>query len=181
MADAFTGEVRMFGFTFPPLNWANCDGSLLPIRANTQLFSILGTNFGGNGTTTFALPDLRNNAVLGMGTAVSGTTYELGETGGETVVALTSANTPAHTHGWQGEAGRGVVAQFNTPGPTSVLATASGCSPYFPPSYSATFVKMDQNAVSPFGNASPVPHANMMPTIAVPFCICTSGIFPPRS
>jgi microcystin-dependent protein len=183
MSDAFTGEIRMFGFTFAPLNWALTDGAILPVTRNTQLFSLLGTNFGGNGTTTFALPNLQGQVVVGAGTAVTGTQYGVGEQGGEPIVQIAMANTPAHTHQLMAAVGRGLLGNDNIPGPTKSFISAQGCTPYLPPTTNPppTMVNMDVNALSPFTNTNIAPHTNMMPTISMTFCICLSGIFPPRT
>src|SRR5579859_4083159 len=98
MADPFLGEIRIWGCTFAPLNWAFCTGQLLPISQYTALFSLLGTNYGGNGTTTFGLPDLRGMVPIGWGASTSGSTYVIGETGGVNIVTLTEPTVPPHTH-----------------------------------------------------------------------------------
>src|SRR5690242_18351749 len=98
MSEPFIGEIRAFGFNFPPRGWAICAGQLLPIAQNTALFSILGTSFGGDGRTTFALPDLRGNAPLHIGTGNGLTPRQLGETGGTAQVSLSLAQMPAHSH-----------------------------------------------------------------------------------
>jgi len=98
MADPFLGEIRIFGFNFAPTGWALCNGQLLPISQNTALFSLLGTTYGGNGTTTFALPNLQNGAPLQQGQGAGLSPYALGQVGGETAVTLITNEIPAHTH-----------------------------------------------------------------------------------
>ena len=98
MSEAFLGEIRMFAGNFPPLNWALCNGALVPIRQYTALFSLLGTSFGGNGTTTFALPNLVDKVPLGTGQGPGMTNRVLGATGGETSVTLSSPQMATHTH-----------------------------------------------------------------------------------
>jgi microcystin-dependent protein len=180
MSEAFIGEVRMMGFGFAPLNWATCNGAIMSITQNTVLFSLLGTYYGGDGTRTFGLPNFQNSVVVGAGTAASGTQYEPGETGGGTTVTLNVAETPPHTHAWHAAGGRGVLADTNTPGPTTSLASATNCTPFVPTTATPSLVKMDPLSLSSFGSATPVPHTNMMPTVAMNFCICLSGIFPTR-
>jgi microcystin-dependent protein len=181
MSDAFLGEIRMFGFTFAPLNWAVADGSIMPITRNTALFSLLGTNFGGNGTTTFGLPNFQGQVIVGAGAAGTGTQYAVGETGGNTQVSITTQNTPSHTHSMMGAVGRGLLGNGNTPGPTASFISATGCTPYLPPQTSAPkMVAMDPNALSPWGQTSVNAHQNMMPTVSMTYCICINGTFPPR-
>lgn len=181
MSEAFLGEMRMFGFNFAPLNWAFCDGSLMPIARNTSLFSLLGTNFGGNGVTTFAIPNVQGNVVVGAGTAATGTQYGVGQIGGEATVTISMPNTPPHTHTLMGSSGRGLKGTLNTPGPTNSFITADGCSPYIDGSTNPPppMVAMDPTALSTF-NGGGLPHNNLMPSIAMNLCICLNGIFPPR-
>ncbi len=101
MSDPFTGEIRMFGFNFPPRGWATCDGQLLPISQNTALFSLLGTFYGGNGSTTFSLPDLRDRMPMCAGQGSGLSFRSLGQTGGTPTVQLTRAEMPQHNHAWK--------------------------------------------------------------------------------
>jgi len=98
MASPFIGQIQLFGFNFAPRGWAFCDGQLLPISSNTALFSLLGTTFGGDGRTTFALPDLRGRSAVGVGTGPGISTITHGERGGRENVTLTTLNMPSHTH-----------------------------------------------------------------------------------
>src|SRR5438477_8882632 len=102
MSEPFLGEIRMFGFNFAPVGWAMCNGQLLPISQNTALFSLLGTQYGGNGQSNFALPDLRGRVAMGFGQGPGLSPRVQGETGGEEAVVLTAATMPAHTHGLTG-------------------------------------------------------------------------------
>lgn len=178
MSEAFTGEVRLMGFNFAPLNWATCNGALLPTAQNNRLFLILSNKYGGNGTSNFGLPNFQNNVIVGAGTAVTGTKYAPGQTGGATSVLLNVSDSPTHTHAWQGTGGRGVLGSGNTPGPTVSLTTAVGCTPYVPTGTTPTMVQLDPLALSPFGTPSPGAHNNMMPTVALNFCICLAGVVP---
>jgi microcystin-dependent protein len=181
MTLAFTGEVRLMGFGFAPLNWAACNGAIMSIQQNTALFAILGSYYGGDGIRTFGLPNFQNNVVVGAGTAVTGTQYVPGETGGTVVEPITVDNNPPHTHTWSGAGGRGLIGTGNVPGPTVSLASASGCTPYLPTTATPTMVQLDPFALAPFGSLAPNPHTNMMPTVALNFCICLNGIFPSRT
>jgi microcystin-dependent protein len=189
MSEAFLGEIRPFGFNFAPVNWAVCDGSLMSIPQNTALFSILGTNFGGNGKTTFGLPDLRFRVGVGAGQGPGLSSYSVGEDGGEAVVPIDNSTSPAHSHGFL-SAGVRYLAVSNTPMPdinppnppvAKSLAKASGCNPYTPPNSPPKVVALAPQALSVSGgSATPQPHNNVMPCLAVNYCICTNGIFPQR-
>jgi microcystin-dependent protein len=181
MSLAFIGEVRLMAFGFAPLNWAACNGALMPISQNTQLFAVIGNLYGGNGTSNFALPNFQNNVVVGAGTAVTGTQYAPGATGGTSGELLNVTNNPPHTHLWQGTGGRSVIGSGNAPGPKVSLTTATGCSPYLPTTATPTMAKLAPLALSPFGTLQPTLHNNMMPTVALNFCICLSGVFPSRT
>ena len=98
MSDQFVAEIRIFGFNFPPTGWALCDGQLLPISQNTALFSLLGTTYGGDGKSTFALPDLQGNAPMHWGQGPGLSLHDLGETGGSETVSLLESEIPAHAH-----------------------------------------------------------------------------------
>jgi microcystin-dependent protein len=177
MSEAYIGEIRAFGFNYAPQNWLPCDGRLLSIPGYTSLFAILGINFGGNGTTTFGLPNLQSSVVVGAGTAVTGTSYQVGETGGAVSVQLDVTTLPTHTHGFLA-AGPRFKADTNKPGPTVSFAPATDCTPYIvTPTQRATLAP---TALSPSGTASSVPHNNLAPTTAMNFCICVIGQFPPR-
>jgi microcystin-dependent protein len=180
MSEAFLGEIRLFGFNFAPVNWMLCQGQLMPISQNTALFSLLGTNFGGNGVNIFGIPNLVNTIPVGAGTAApSGLTpYAPGETGGVNQVSLTAEQGAAHTHAAQ-TAGARYTADTATPSNTQVLAKAVACKPYTPAASSPKTVAMAPLAVSPFTGGNQ-PHNNMMPSVSVNYSICINGIFPPR-
>jgi microcystin-dependent protein len=180
MSQAFLGEVRAFGFNFAPLNWAWCNGQILAIQQNSALFSLLGTNYGGNGTSTFGLPNVQDRIVVGAGTSALGTAYAVGQSGGSTTITIGQQALPAHTHAFSTATvrfpGDGAV-----PGPKVVLATGVGCTQYVPASPAPTAVAMSPSALAPGGGAnSPAPHNNMAPFLAVNWCICLNGLFPVR-
>lgn len=181
MSDPYIGEVRLFGCNFAPYGWFQCNGQLLPISQYTALFSILGTYYGGNGTSNFALPNLQGTLPIGWGQARSGTQYVLGEYFGVENVNLISTEMPAHTHA------------ANASGVTATLTNPSGdlFAPYldssgagglaFVPPAAATPPALGQMAPQAIGFAgSSQPHANMQPYLAVTICIAYQGIFPSR-
>jgi len=172
MTDPFVAEVRIFPFNFAPRGWAFCNGQLLPISQNTALFSLLGTTYGGNGQSTFALPNLQGSAVMQEGQGPGLSQRVLGETAGSETVTLLQSEIPAHSHG--------LTAQ-NVPGDTSSPGAAAysrviGATPYQPPG--GPQVAMSPQAVAPAGGSQP--HNNMQPYLTLNFCIALQGIFPPR-
>src|SRR5881628_418887 len=118
MSDQFVAEMRIFPFNFPPTGWSFCDGQLMPISQNTALFSLLGTTYGGDGKSTFALPDLEDTTPVGQGQSTTGTQYFLGEQSGVTNVTLIQSEMPVHTHNWGGSFNVGDV---NVGSPDTVL------------------------------------------------------------
>ena len=173
MATPFVGEVRVFGFNFPPRGWAVCDGTVLPLAQNTALFSLLGTNYGGNGINTFGLPDLRGRAALGMGQGPGLSDRQVGEVIGAATHTLTAAEVPTHGHTLNATAS----ATTGTPGPTVTLANTANLAPaYRTP---GTVVPMSAAALGSAGGSQP--HENRQPYLGLMFCIALQGIFPPRS
>ena len=171
MSDAFIAEIRMVGFNFPPKNWANCDGQILSIQQNTALFSLLGTNYGGNGTQNFGLPDLRDRIPVGAGQGPGLSQYSLGQSSGTTNVTLLATQMPAHNHSFGTNSGD---ADGTNPA-GSVPARAAGETPYVNGAINTPL----STTISPIGNNQP--HNNMMPYSTVLFCICQFGIFPARN
>ena len=174
MTEPFIGEIQIFGFNFAPRNWAQCQGQILPIAQNTALFSLLGTQYGGNGQTTFALPNLQGNAACNQGQGPGLTPRSIGETFGEDSVTLLDQQMPSHQH---------AVTVFAQNDPTKRAASPSAGNGLASP---ATFP-----AFAP-GNSPPVafapglvgvaggsqPHSNQQPYLSMNFCIALSGIFP---
>jgi microcystin-dependent protein len=177
MSDQFVAEIRPFPFNFAPKGWALCNGQLLTISQNTALFSLLGTYYGGNGTTTFGLPNLQG-AVPMHTTQYSGSSpfgsFVLGQTGGEDSVTLLTSEMPAHTHGLEVYVGRGINA--STPENAVVIATGQGNFVY---ASTGQAVNMDPNMSAVAGGSQP--HNNVMPTLVINYCIALQGIYPPRS
>ncbi|MFW6077992.1 MAG: phage tail protein [Gemmatimonadota bacterium] len=173
MAEPFIGEIRAWGCTFAPRDWAACDGQLLPISQHTALFSIIGSQFGGDGRTTFALPNLGGRVPLGPGSGPGLTPRHVGEAGGEAAVTLTGDELPTHSHGMRAVSSR---AGSPTPSETSVLA-ASSRDPLYGSSAPATALAGSTVSTESGGGGA---HDNMMPFQALNFCIALTGVFPAR-
>ena len=170
MADPFVAEIRMFPFNFAPRGWAWCDGQLLPLSQNTALFSLLGTTYGGNGKSNFALPDLQGRAPMHPGQGPGLSLHDLGETGGSETVTLLESEIPAHSHALQAA---GVAASRD---PTdAALGIARGGSAYGP---AGALTAMSGLALAPAGGDQP--HNNLQPYLTFFFCIALQGVFPPR-
>ena len=172
--DPFVAEIRIFGFTFAPRGWAFCNGQLLPLSQNTALFSLLGTTYGGDGRSNFALPNLQGSAPMHPGQGPGLSLHDLGETGGSPSLTLLESQIPAHSHTPRVQT---TVASKSTPANNS-LSRVSGATPYLPPA-GAALVAMAPEAVAPAGGNQP--HNNMMPYLALNFCIALQGVFPPRT
>lgn len=175
MSDQFVAEVRIFPFNFAPKGWAFCDGQILPISQNTALFSLLGTTYGGDGKSTFALPDMQGNAAMHPGQGPGLSLHDLGETGGSPFVTLLDSEMPSHNHAIQAK-GTPPPANAGIPDPTVVLARSSGGTAY---TAAANMSQMNFQTISPAGGS--LPHNNMMPFLTLNFCIALQGIFPPRT
>ena len=175
MADQFLGEIRIFGGNFAPLGWALCNGQILSISQNTALFSLLGTQFGGNGTTNFALPNLQGRVPLDQGNGAGLTPRDMGETGGEENVTLVQATMASHSHQMSGAA---TSASSVTPGPTMALAQPPAVAPVYQTSLGSP-ATLNANAVTPAGGGQP--HNNLQPFLVLNFIIALQGIFPSRA
>ena len=180
MNDAFIGSIILFAGNFAPRSWAFCQGQILPIAENTALFSLLGTTYGGNGTTTFALPDLRGRVPISSGIGPGLPAIRLGEMAGTPTVTLTSTEIPAHTH-----ALLGVNATATTSAPQNgLLATWNGATDggenvtghSF--ATSGTQTPLASASISQTGGSQP--HNNMQPYLGLNYIICLFGIYPPR-
>jgi|SRR5579864_7362600 len=176
MSDAFLAEIRIFTGNFAPTGWALCDGQLLPISQNTALFSLLGTTYGGNGTSNFALPNLQGMAPLGAGQGVGLSLRALGETGGEQAVALLQTEMAAHNHPAEAHSG----SAGDRISPAGNLWSKAHYGRSNEPMYSATgTAPMNPFALSIVGGSQP--HNNLMPFTTFTFIIALQGIYPPRS
>lgn len=173
MSDQFLAEIRIFPFNFAPTGWATCDGQLLPISQNTALFSLLGTTYGGDGKSTFALPNLEGSAPMHPGQGPGLSLHDLGEVGGTQNVVLLESEIPAHSHNLGAQTvPLGSVA---TPAGNVLTRPASG---NLYNSANPQVAAMSQNAIGVAGGN--LPHNNMQPYLTLTFCIALQGIFPAR-
>ncbi len=171
MADPFVAEIRIFPFNFAPKGWAWCNGQLLPISQNTALFSLLGTTYGGDGKSTFALPDLEGRAPMHPGQGPGLSLHDLGETGGSETVTLLESEIPAHVHA-MGVSQADGLERFPT---GQLLSTGVGIGAYAAP---GPVTNLAPEALPPAGGDQP--HNNMMPYLTFYFNIALQGVFPPR-
>jgi microcystin-dependent protein len=176
MANPFLAEIRIFTCNFAPAGWAFCNGQLLPISQNTPLFSLLGTNYGGDGKTTFALPDLRGSVPMFYGQGPGLSSHDIGEAGGAPTVTLLNTEVPAHAHNLQASPH---LADIDTPGPGNSLGRSAPQLIYKTPNGAATPAAMAPGVVTPAG--STLPHNNLMPYLTLNFCIALQGVYPPRT
>ena len=173
MADPFVAEIRIYPFNFPPKGWARCDGQLMPLSQNTALFSLLGTTYGGNGKSTFALPDLQGRAPMHPGQGPGLSLHDLGEESGSQTVSLLTTEIPAHAHTMRGDTVD--TADTNVPSPNASFAQSSGGTLY----QTSSNAQLAPQALAPAGGGSP--HNNMQPYLTFYFNIALQGVFPPRS
>jgi len=174
MAQPYVGEIRMFAGNFAPAGWMFCEGQLLPISEYETLFNLIGTTYGGDGQSTFALPDLRGRLPLHQGTSQS-TTFVLAETGGVEEVSLTASQVPAHSHPFLAT---GNPASTPAPG-NSVLLGKTAASTITPYGTDAPLTTLSPNMVSSIGGSQP--HTNFQPYLCVDFIISLFGIFPSQT
>jgi len=171
MADPFVAEIRIFPFNFAPKGWAFCDGQILPISQNTALFSLLGTNYGGDGKVTFALPNLQGSVPIHQGQGGGLSQYFVGETGGVPDVTLLLSETPSHSHN--------ITAQTIDQGDNRIPSPSLNLGNTQMYSNAQPSATMDPAATSLYGNSQP--HNNLMPYLTLNFNIALQGIYPPRS
>ena len=174
MSNPFVAEIRMFAGSFAPKGWATCDGQLLPISQNTALFSLLGTFYGGDGKSTFALPNLAGSVPIGQGQGPGLSDRFLGEASGTQTVTLLTSEMPQHTHNWGGSGNQGDVP---APSPNVVL-TQSSPGQVYQTNTTANLAQMNFQMLTTAGSS--LPHNNMMPFLTVFFIIAQQGVFPPR-
>ena len=172
MSSPFVAEIRMFGFNFAPTGWAQCNGQLLPLSQNTALFSLLGTFYGGDGKSTFALPNMQGNVPIHQGQGPGLSDYFIGQESGSSSVTLLNTEMPSHTHSF--------TASEENVNENNVANNffGAGETRYIPNSPAPAITPMAFNAVTVAGGG--LPHNNMMPYLVVNFCIALQGIFPPR-
>jgi microcystin-dependent protein len=173
MADPFVAEIRIFPFNFAPKGWAFCDGQILPLSQNTALFSLLGTTYGGDGKSNFALPDLQGQAPMMWGQGPGLSLVDLGQQQGSETVTLLQPEMPAHNHPLRASA---FPADVQAPGPNAVLALAD-----------AQIYKNTASGLVPMGPAMEAlqggdqPHNNVQPYLTLNYCIALQGVYPPRT
>lgn len=172
MAEPFVAEIRIFPFNFAPKGWAWCDGQIMPLSQNTALFSLLGTTYGGDGKSNFALPDLQGRAPMHPGQGPGLSLHDLGETGGSDSVSLLESEIPSHNHSVNASARAGA----DQSPVNSKLAAGNGIGTMAPP---GPLVALNDNALAPAGGDQP--HNNLQPYLTFYFCIALQGVFPPRT
>lgn len=184
MSSPFVAEIRMAGFNFAPRGWAFCAGQLLPISQNTALFSLLGTQYGGDGKSTFALPNLQGNAAVSQGqSSASGSQYFVGQESGVSSVTLITTEMPAHTHNFQAS-NNDADTSGNGGTPTNQYLAKGGYDDGSNAGVVAYYTTSAANSImNPLANSitgGSLPHNNMMPYLVLNFIIALQGIFPPR-
>jgi microcystin-dependent protein len=170
--DPFVAEIRIFPFNFAPTGWAFCDGQILPLSQNTALFSLLGTTYGGDGKSTFALPDLQGRAAMQQGQGPGLSLRDLGQEGGSDTVTLLTSEIPVHTHSANASAADGI----STAPTDQLFAQGVGVSIW---GTNAPNTQFNASAIAPAGGG--LPHNNMQPYLTLQYCIALQGVFPPHS
>jgi microcystin-dependent protein len=173
MSDQFIGEIRIFAGNFAPVGWALCNGQLLPIQQNTALFSLIGTYYGGNGTSNFQLPNLQGNVIVGPGQGLGLSNYDIGEVGGSPNVTLLTNEIPSHTHVPHASSAGG---DSDKPATNTVWAASTDGDNLYATAKNSS---MAATALNPAG--SNLPHNNMQPFLVLNYIIALQGIFPARS
>lgn len=183
MSMPFIGQIRPMSFGFAPKGWAQCNGQLLPINQNQALYSVLGTTYGGDGSTTFGLPNMDTRSPLHIG-SFNGNSYVPGESAGEAAYSLTGDEVPLHIHMLMADATTPETENSNSPDGGSVLGQSGGHSsddPFPVNIYSTDLANLAKAAPAMVGNAGAgQPHENRQPFLALNFCIALQGIFPTR-
>ena len=172
MAQPYVGEIRMFAGNFAPAGWMFCSGQLLPISENETLFQLIGTTYGGDGESTFALPDLQSRVPIHMGTGPDGNTYQLAETGGVEEVTLTTNQIPIHTHAFLGSSAAATLTS-----PSGTVVGTSAQVDYL--TIAQPTVALNANSIAPVGGSQP--HTNLQPYLTLNFIISLFGIFPSQT
>jgi microcystin-dependent protein len=171
--DPFVAEIRIFPFDFAPKGWAFCDGQIMSLSQNTALFSLLGTTYGGDGKSNFALPDMQGNAPMHPEQGPGLSLHDLGEVGGSDTVVLQESEIPSHSHTWSAANSDGTD---QSPANEFMAGGIGGISTYAAP---ASLTALSDNALAPAGGD--LPHNNLQPYLTLNFCIALQGVFPPRT
>src|SRR5579862_3024131 len=177
MSSPFVAEIRAWACNFAPRGWAMAQGQILPISQYTALFSLIGTYYGGNGTSNFQLPDLRSRVPMSQGTAPGGNTYVIGEEAGEEQITISSQQMPIHTHSVFGS--NAPTGNFAVPAAGTALATNDKGNFFYAPGNSST-TSINPGTVSTYSGGNQ-PHTNIQPYLAINWCIALQGIYPARN
>lgn len=180
MSEPFLGQIQMFGFNFNPRGWAKCDGQLLPISQNSALFSLLGTQYGGDGRTTFGLPGLRGRVPIHQGNGPGLLPKSIGSKGGQETVALNATEIPSHTHSATGNA-KAAAGRGNNTAPAGRTWAGLARENAYSDATADTDMMADNVEVTVGNTGGSQSHNNMQPYLTVNFCIALTGIFPSRS
>jgi microcystin-dependent protein len=172
--DPFVAEIRIFPFNFAPKGWAFCDGQILPLSQNTALFSLLGTTYGGDGKSNFALPNMQGNAPMHPGQGPGLSLHDLGETGGSETVSLLESEIPAHSHALRYHTALD-PADTNVPSASASFAASTGGTLY------QTSSNSELSGLALVTAGGDQPHNNMQPYLTLNFCIALQGVYPPRT
>ena len=175
MSEPFVAEIRIFALDFAPKGWALCSGQIMPIQQNTALFSLLGTTYGGDGKTTFALPDLQGRVPMHPGQGPGLSLHDLGESGGSETVTLLTSEIPQHNHTFGTTFENGLQGTLTN----TVIPARSAGGKLYQSNVNANLVMMAPESLPITGGGAP--HNNMMPFANLSFCIALQGVFPPRS
>jgi microcystin-dependent protein len=178
MSNPFVAEIRIFPFNFAPTGWAFCNGQLMNLSQNTALFSLLGTTYGGDGKSNFALPNLQGSAPMHPGQGPGMSLHDLGETGGSDSITLLESEMPSHTHVINCVDGSRIGGQTGQPNSATLVKTGGTPASAYTSGASQNLT-MAQNMVAPAGGNQP--HNNLMPYLTLNFCIALQGVYPPRS
>ncbi|HEY4167068.1 MAG TPA: tail fiber protein [Reyranella sp.] len=188
MSNPYLGQIEVFGFGFAPKNWVQCRGQILPIQQYQALFALLGTTYGGNGVTTFALPDLQGRVPVGVGRDPAGVQWTWGQKGGTESIVLQPSQIAAHTHQVKAAGNTDVSKNTNAPSNTVGLGQSTGTDgssktmpmyAFASGSVTSNYVALHASAVSTAGSSQP--HENRMPSLVMNFCISLAGVFPSRN
>ena len=173
MSSPFVAEIRVFGFNFAPTGWAQCNGQLLPLSQNTALFSLLGTMYGGDGKSTFALPNIQSSCVNSEGQGPGLSLYDQGQQGGSSFVTLLESEMPAHSHNLLANIG---LATLLTPANNASIARSKDGNIYLNGGVPNTNMHFQSLSIA----GGRLPHNNVMPSLVLNYCIAMQGVFPPR-
>jgi microcystin-dependent protein len=177
--DAFLGMISAFGFSFTPTNWMACNGQMVSVQSNSALFALLGTQFGGNGQSTFGIPDLRGRTLVGMGNGPGLSPVTIGQMAGTQQATIGAANMPAHNHGLSAASLSVYAAQGDSQSPQNNFLANSAMGNSYSENGGQNSAKCIAGATDPAGGSQPI--SIMNPYLGINYCICVAGIFPSRN